>query len=229
MKNWSIPDDLSLLYAQAQRSFRGFRTRGSCFKVPFQIRLIFLRSQSAGISATVRPAESTATHYHHQTILFMQITTGSVVVFDYTLTDDEGDIIDSSSGSEPLAYIQGEGQIVIGLEKAMEGRSAGDSFKVVVKAEEGYGKHDPESISVVPLDKIEDGEDLEEGMQLHTEGEFGEETVLITKIEGNQVTIDGNHPLAGITLHFEVTIREVRPATQEELEHGHVHGPGAHE
>jgi FKBP-type peptidyl-prolyl cis-trans isomerase SlyD len=158
----------------------------------------------------------------------MQITTGSVVVFDYTLTDDEGDIIDSSTGSEPLAYIQGEGQIVPGLEKAMEGKSAGDSFKVTVEAEEGYGEHDPENISVVSADKIEGGEELEEGMQLHTEGEFGEETVLITKIEGNEVTIDGNHPLAGLTLHFDVTIRDVRPATEEELEHGHVHGPGGH-
>ena len=158
----------------------------------------------------------------------MQITTGSVVIVDYTLTDDDGDIIDSSKGSEPLAYIQGEGQIVPGLEKAMEGKKAGDSFKVTVEAQEGYGEHDPENISVVPADKIEGGNELEEGMQLHTEGEFGEETVLITKIEGNEVTIDGNHPLAGMTLHFDITIREVRPATEEELDHGHVHGPGGH-
>ena len=159
----------------------------------------------------------------------MKITTGSVVLFDYTLTDDDKDIIDSSTGSEPLAYIHGEGQIVPGLEAAMEGKSAGDSFKVTVTPEEGYGVHDPENISVVPADQIEGGEELEEGMQLHTEGEFGEETVLITKIEGNNVTIDGNHPLAGLTLHFDVTIREVRPATEEELDHGHVHGPEGHQ
>ncbi len=158
----------------------------------------------------------------------MQITTGSVVVFDYTLTDDDKDIIDSSTGSEPLAYIQGEGQIVPGLEKAMEGKKAGDSFKVSVSPEEGYGVHDPENISVVPADQIEGGDELEEGMQLHTEGEFGEQTVLITKVDGNEVTIDGNHPLAGMTLHFDITIREVRPATKEELDHGHVHGPGGH-
>ena len=158
----------------------------------------------------------------------MQITTGSVVVFDYTLTDDDKDIIDSSTGSEPLAYIQGEGQIVPGLEKAMEGKKAGDSFKMSVSPEEGYGVHDPENISVVPADQIEGGDELEEGMQLHTEGEFGEQTVLITKVDGNEVTIDGNHPLAGMTLHFDITIREVRPATKEELDHGHVHGPGGH-
>lgn len=158
----------------------------------------------------------------------MRITAGSVVVFDYTLTDDDKDIIDSSTGGEPLAYIQGEGQIVPGLEKAMEGKNAGDSFKVSVSPEEGYGVHDPENISVVPADQIEGGEELEEGMQLHTEGEFGEQTVIISKIEGNEVTIDGNHPLAGMTLNFDITIREVRPATKEELDHGHVHGPGGH-
>jgi FKBP-type peptidyl-prolyl cis-trans isomerase SlyD len=158
----------------------------------------------------------------------MQITPGSVVVFDYTLTDDDKDIIDSSVGSEPLAYIQGEGQIVPGLEKAMEGKKAGDSFKISLPPEEGYGVHDPENISVVPADQIEGGEELEEGMQLHTEGEFGEQTVIITKIVGNEVTIDGNHPLAGMTLHFDISIRDVRPATDEERDHGHVHGPGGH-
>jgi FKBP-type peptidyl-prolyl cis-trans isomerase SlyD len=158
----------------------------------------------------------------------MQITPGSVVVFDYTLTDDDKDIIDSSVGSEPLAYIQGEGQIVPGLEKAMEGKKAGDSFKISLPPEEGYGVHDPENISVVPADQIEGGEELEEGMQLHTEGEFGEQTVIITKIVGNEVTIDGNHPLAGMTLHFDINIRDVRPATDEERDHGHVHGPGGH-
>jgi len=152
----------------------------------------------------------------------MQITSGSVVVFDYTLTDDDKEIIDSSTGSEPLAYIQGEGQIVPGLEKAMEGKKAGDSFSISIAPEEAYGLHDPENISVVPADQIEGGEELEEGMQLHTEGEFGEQTVLITKIVGNEVTIDGNHPLAGLTL------RDVRAATEEELDHGHVHGEGGH-
>ena len=158
----------------------------------------------------------------------MQITSGSVVVFDYTLTDDDKEIIDSSTGSEPLAYIQGEGQIVPGLEKAMEGKKAGDSFSISIAPEEAYGLHDPENISVVPADQIEGGEDLEEGMQLHTEGEFGEQTVLITKIVGNEVTIDGNHPLAGLTLHFDIAIRDVRAATEEELDHGHVHGEGGH-
>ena len=186
--------------------------------------MIFFALAISPSLSTVRDAELAAPK-----LLFpMKITTGSVVVFDYTLTDDDKDVIDSSKGSEPLAYIHGEGQIVRGLEKAMEGKSAGDSFKISIAPEEGYGVHDPENISVGPADQIEGGEELEEGMQLHTEGKFGEQTVIITKIVGNEVTIDGNHPLAGMTLHFDVTIREVRNATKEELDHGHVHGAGGH-
>ena len=159
----------------------------------------------------------------------MIITTGSVVLFDYTLTDDEGEIIDSSAEEGALAYLHGEGQIVPGLEKAMEGKSAGNSFKVTVEPTEGYGLHDPAKITVVPADEIEGGDELEEGMQLETENESGEQTVVISKIEGNNVTIDGNHPLAGMPLHFDIQIREVRAATAEEIEHGHVHGTGGHQ
>ena len=158
----------------------------------------------------------------------MTITHGSVVLFDYTLTDHEKDVIDSSSEGGPLAYLHGEGQIVRGLEKTMEGRKAGDAFQVTVDPSEGYGLHDPSKIVVVPADEIEGGDELEVGMQLETESDEGEQTVLVTKIEGNNVTIDGNHPLAGMPLHFDIKIREVRAATAEETEHGHVHGPGGH-
>ncbi len=158
----------------------------------------------------------------------MTITTGSVVLFDYTLTDDDKDIIDSSRDGGPLAYLHGEGQIVKGLEKAMEGRKAGDSFSVTVAPDEAYGMPDPEKIAVVTADQIEGGEDLEEGMQLEAANDEGEQIVVVSRIEGNNVTLDGNHPLAGMTLHFDITIREVREATAEEIEHGHVHGPGGH-
>jgi len=158
----------------------------------------------------------------------MTIDSGSVVLFDYTLTDDEKDIIDSSKEGGPLAYLHGEGQIVKGLEKAMTGKKAGDTFSVTVTPEEGYGLPDPEKIAVVTADQIEGGEDLEEGMQLEASNEEGEQIVVVSKIEGNKVTLDGNHPLAGITLHFDITIREVRSATAEEIAHGHVHGPGGH-
>jgi FKBP-type peptidyl-prolyl cis-trans isomerase SlyD len=159
----------------------------------------------------------------------MTITHGSVVLFDYTLTDQEKEVIDSSSEGGPLAYLHGEGQIVKGLEKAMEGRKAGDALQIMVSPSEGYGLHDPSKIVVVPTDEIEGGDELEVGMQLETESDEGEQTVVISMIEGNNVTIDGNHPLAGMPLHFDIKIREVRAATKEEIEHGHVHGPGGHQ
>lgn len=158
----------------------------------------------------------------------MTITKGSVVLFDYTLSDDDKDIIDSSKDGGPLAYLHGEGQIVKGLEKVMEGRKAGDTFSVTVSPEEGYGLPDPAKIAVVTADQIEGGEDLEEGMQLEASNDQGEQIVVVSKIEGNKVTLDGNHPLAGMRLHFDIAVREVRAATPEEMAHGHVHGPGGH-
>lgn len=158
----------------------------------------------------------------------MNISKGSVVLFDYTLTDDEKDIIDSSKDGGPLAYLHGEGQIVKGLENAMEGRKAGDAFSVTIAPEEAYGNHDPAKIATVSADQIEGGDELEEGMQLEASSDQGEQVVVVTKINGDKVTLDGNHPLAGMTLHFDITIREVREATEEEIEHGHVHGPGGH-
>lgn len=158
----------------------------------------------------------------------MTITTGSVVLFDYTLTDDDNELIDSSKDGGPLAYLHGEGQIVKGLERVMEGKKAGESFSVTVEPEEAYGLSDPSKIAVVPSHQIEGGDELEEGMQLEASNDQGEQIVVVTKIEGNNVTLDGNHPLAGMTLHFDITIREVRDATAEELAHGHVHGPSGH-
>jgi FKBP-type peptidyl-prolyl cis-trans isomerase SlyD len=160
----------------------------------------------------------------------MTITKGSVVLFDYTLTDDDKELIDSSKDGGLLAYLHGEQQIVKGLEKAMEGKKAGDSFKISIAPEEGYGPIDQAKIAVVEADQIEGGDELEEGMQLEAshDSEVGEQIVVVSKIEGNKVTLDGNHPLAGMNLHFDITIREVRAATAEEIEHGHVHSPGGH-
>jgi FKBP-type peptidyl-prolyl cis-trans isomerase SlyD len=155
----------------------------------------------------------------------MRISSGKVVFFDYTLTDSDKEIIDSSRGGEPLGYVHGAGQIVPGLEKALEGRSAGDAFSVVVEPAEGYGLSDPANIVVIPASQIEAVDELAVGTQLEAEGG---QTVIVTKIEGDQVTIDGNHPLAGITLYFDVTVREVREADPAEIAHGHVHGAGGH-
>lgn len=158
----------------------------------------------------------------------MQISSGKVVLFDYTLTDDDKVTIDSSEGREPLGYIHGGGQIVAGLEKALTGKSAGDQLLVDVTPEEGYGLQDPNKIIVIPKSKIDGVPNLKVGMQLQGNGPSGPQIVTVTKIEGDEVTLDANHPLAGENLHFDITIREVRNATPEELSHGHVHGPGGH-
>jgi FKBP-type peptidyl-prolyl cis-trans isomerase SlyD len=159
----------------------------------------------------------------------MQIAERNVALFHYTLTNDKGEVIDSSEGRAPLAYIHGSGHIVPGLEKALEGRSAGDQFKVDVSAEEGYGPRHQELIQIVPREAFQGVEDLQPGMQFQGRNDQGSINVTIASIDGDSVTVDGNHPLAGETLHFAVEITEVREATDEEMQHGHVHGEGGHD
>jgi FKBP-type peptidyl-prolyl cis-trans isomerase SlyD len=159
----------------------------------------------------------------------MQIANNSVVSFHYTLTDDNGQVLDSSQGREPLVYLQGVGQIVPGLEKAMDGRKVGDQFKVDVAPEEGYGVHHAELVQEVPREAFQGVEDIQPGMQFQGRGPQGVINVTVTKVEDGKVHIDGNHPLAGQTLHFDVEVTEVRPASEEELSHGHVHGEGGHQ
>jgi FKBP-type peptidyl-prolyl cis-trans isomerase SlyD len=158
----------------------------------------------------------------------MQIAENTVAAFHYTLTDDNGQVIDSSEGREPLAYLHGSGQIVPGLEKAMAGRVAGDQFKVDVAPAEGYGEHHPELAQELPREAFQGVEDIQPGMQFQGHGPQGVINVTVTKVDGQTVHIDGNHPLAGQTLHFDIEVTEVRPATEEELAHGHVHGAGGH-
>jgi FKBP-type peptidyl-prolyl cis-trans isomerases 2 len=160
---------------------------------------------------------------------WMQITAGKVVLFDFVLRDADQEVIEDSSESGPLAFIQGAGQVVPGLEAAMEGRRAGEEFTVVVQPEDGYGLIDQDAIQVISREQVE-GEDFEVGAMLITQGEDGEPApVFVKRIEGDEITIDGNHPLAGEELHFSVTIRDVRDATPEELSHGHAHGEGGAE
>ncbi len=158
----------------------------------------------------------------------MQITSGKVVSIDYTLTDDKNTTIDTSKGGEPLAYIHGSGQIIAGLEKALDGKKAGDALQVKVSPEEGYGLRDDEKVIVIERSKIQGVPNLKEGMQLQASGGAGAQVVTVKKIAGEEVTLDANHPLAGENLNFDVTVREVRDATAEEVSHGHVHGPGGH-
>lgn len=145
----------------------------------------------------------------------------------YTLKNDEGEVVDSNSGSEPLSFLQGHGNIITGLEEALEGLTSGDKHSVSVAPEKGYGIR--QEALVQQLQREQFGEDEPKvGMQFHAQGEHGPFIVTVTEVAGNTVTVDANHPLAGENLHFDVEITEVREAQQEELDHGHVHGPGGH-
>jgi FKBP-type peptidyl-prolyl cis-trans isomerase SlyD len=158
----------------------------------------------------------------------MQITANCVAYIHYTLKDDAGAVIDSSSGGEPLAYLHGAGNIVPGLEKALEGKAAGEKVAVKVAPEEGYGVRDEALVQQVPRRSFQGVRDLKEGMQFQAQTQQGPVAVTVTRVQGDMITVDGNHALAGVTLNFEVEVTKVRDATPEELIHGHVHGPGGH-
>ena len=160
----------------------------------------------------------------------MQIANNSVVSIEYTLKDDEGNILDTSEGHDALSYLHGAGNIIPGLENALTGKTLGDELSVTVGPEEGYGERIEQLTQVVSREIFESIDKIEVGMQF--QGQSGDEQpmiITITGIEGDNVTIDGNHPLAGVNLNFEIKVVEVRDATAEELEHGHVHGPGGHD
>jgi FKBP-type peptidyl-prolyl cis-trans isomerase SlyD len=155
----------------------------------------------------------------------MQITKHKIVTIDYTLSNGQGAVLNSSIGDEPFTFIHGTGSIIPGLETALEGKSSGDELKVRITPEEGYGPRNDSLMEVVSKDLFEDVGELKVGMQFEAKTETGKQLLTITRIEGDNVTVDGNHPLAGETLHFDVKIRDVRDATSEELSHGHAHGP----
>jgi len=159
----------------------------------------------------------------------MQISKHKAVAIEYTLTNDSGEVIDSSEGQDPLSYLHGAGNLISGLEQALEGKSAGDELKVTIAPEDAYGEHVEELIQKVPRDRFEGADELEVGMRFHASSDHGETLVTITEVTDDEVTVDGNHPLAGETLHFEVKIVDVRDASAEEIDHGHIHGPGGHD
>jgi len=159
----------------------------------------------------------------------MQIAQNSVVAFHYTLTNDAGEVLDSSEGREPLTYLHGAGNIIPGLEKELEGRAAGDKLNTTVTPAEGYGEKQEQLVQEVPRDAFQGVESIEPGMQFQAQTQGGPLMVTVTQVGGDTVTVDGNHPLAGQTLNFDVEIASVREASEEELEHGHVHGEGGHE
>ena len=157
------------------------------------------------------------------------IEQNSVVAMHYVLTDESGTVIDESPKGEPLYYLHGHQNIVPGLEKELSGLKQGDKKKVVVSPEEGYGVREDEMTLTVPRSELPDDLTPEVGMTLGMESQDGHTMpVTVTEVFDDRVVLDANHELAGVTLHFDVTIDSVRPATAEELSHGHVHGPGGH-
>ncbi|MFI9508060.1 peptidylprolyl isomerase [Nocardia sp. NPDC052566] len=160
----------------------------------------------------------------------MLIATDKVVAIEYTLTDDADEVLDSSVGEEPLVYLHGADNIVPGLEQALEGKAVGDELDVVVEPEDGYGEYLAELISIVDRDMFEGVDELEAGMEFEAESPDGDsQIVLVRAVDGDEVTVDANHPLAGQRLHFKVKVVEVREASEDELAHGHPHGEGDHD
>lgn len=153
----------------------------------------------------------------------LMIGKNAVVSINYTLTNDAGEVMDTSEGREPLTYLHGANNLIPGLEKEMEGKSSGQSFKVIIPPAEAYGESDPELVQTLSKDMFKGVDKVEPGMGFTAQGPQGEQQIVVTAVDGDQVTIDANHPMAGKTLHFAVEIVNVRDASEEEIEHGHVH------
>lgn len=158
----------------------------------------------------------------------MQISDQRVACIHYILRDAQGQELERSDRSAPLAYLHGTGSLIPGLEKALAGARAGDQIQVSVPPDQAYGVRDESLIQRLPKRAFKGIRNLRVGMHLQTQGPKGPQSVTVTQLSGDMVTIDANHALAGQTLNFEVEVAEVRAATQEEMLHGHVHGPGGH-
>lgn len=159
----------------------------------------------------------------------MTIAENKVVTIEYTLKNDAGEVLDTSEGREPLVYLHGAKNIIPGLENALSGKTPGDSVSVRIEPAEAYGERDDSMKQQVPRDMFGD-EEVQVGMQYHAQSPEGE-MLVVTVIDANDthVTVDGNHPLAGQHLNFDVEVKDVRDASEEEISHGHVHGEGGHQ
>lgn len=158
----------------------------------------------------------------------MQVGKNTVVTIDYTLRNDGGQVLDSSQGREPLVYLHGVGGLIPGLERQLEGKATGDSVKATVAAKDAYGERDEKMVQAVPRAAFANVAKIEKGMQFQARGPEGAVMVTVVDVTDQEVTVDGNHPLAGQTLHFDVDVRDVRTASADEVAHGHAHGPGGH-
>lgn len=156
----------------------------------------------------------------------MQIANNTAVSIHYTLTNDAGEELDSTAGGEPMVYLHGNDNIISGLEKALHGRDVGDKFNVRIEAADAYGEFSEDMIQVVSKEMFDGIDELEIGMQFHAAVNSGAGVITVTKVDGDDITIDGNHPMAGQALNFDVEIVAVRLATKDEKSHGHIHGAG---
>jgi FKBP-type peptidyl-prolyl cis-trans isomerase SlyD len=159
----------------------------------------------------------------------MQVGKDKVVSIDYTLTNNTGQVLDSSQGREPLAYLHGNRNIIPGLEAALEGKNVGDKVNAVIAPKDAYGEKDQNLVQPVPRKMFPQTQPIQVGQQFQAQSEHGTRVVTVVGVDDENVTIDANHPLAGETLNFDVTVREVRDASPEEIAHGHVHGAGGHQ
>ncbi len=159
----------------------------------------------------------------------MKITKNRAVTMQYILKNSKNKVLDSSQEDSPLVYIHGVGSLIPGLEKALEGRTAGDSLRVSVKPEDAYGVRSEELVRTIPKSEFRDADKIEVSEQFEVDTDNGPLVLTVIAVKAQEIVVDGNHPLAGETLHFEVIVAEVREATEEELAHGHVHGPHGHD
>lgn len=154
----------------------------------------------------------------------MEIKKDRVVTIDYSLSDDFGRIIDSSEENEPLVYLHGNDNIIPGLERELEGKIPGETLSCSIPPTDAYGERNESLVFKVNKKDFGDNVEVAAGMQFEAHGEDGTIIVTVVNVDGEEVTLDANHPLAGETLHFDVKVVDVREATPEELEHGHAHG-----
>lgn len=158
----------------------------------------------------------------------MKIAKDSVVTMNYTLKNDAGEVMDTSAGRAPLVYLHGVGALIPGLENELEGKMANDKVSAVIAPEDAYGARSEDLLRVVSKDGFQGEEELQAGMRVQLDTEHGPMVAVVSTITGDEVTLDMNHPLADMTLYFDVEVVDVRPATADEVAHGHVHGEGGH-
>ncbi|WP_114416482.1 FKBP-type peptidyl-prolyl cis-trans isomerase [Marinospirillum perlucidum] len=153
----------------------------------------------------------------------MQVAANKVIAIHYTLTNGDGQVLDSSQGGNPLSYLHGHSNIIPGLETQLEGKEAGEEFEVTVEPADGYGERDDNLVQQVQREAFQGVDQIEPGMQFQTQGPGGAMVVTVVEANDETVTIDANHPLAGVSLNFKGSIESVRDASEEEVQHGHAH------